>query len=256
MEACEYRTDKVNENITLIQRKDGLTFGTDAYLLYAYVKSQSKQKIGVDLGAGSGIISLLLASKGKLSKIYAVEVQEKFCELIKINAGNNSLADRVIPVRADVCTLSVSDLGGEADVVFTNPPYMKNHSGKGNDCDEKNIARREVLADIGDFCACGARLLKYGGAFYAVYRPERLARLFSAMKDSGIEPKRMTEVYPDSGSRPCLVLIEGRKGGAEGLFITPPLIMHKNAKAKVLEDTEQLKYIYENGEFDERYTKL
>ena len=86
MEACEYRTDKVNENITLIQRKDGLTFGTDAYLLYAYVKRQSKQKIGVDLGAGSGIISLLLASKGKLSKIYAVEVQEKFCELIKIHA--------------------------------------------------------------------------------------------------------------------------------------------------------------------------
>ena len=37
MNDLEFRCDKVNEDITLIQRKCGLTFGSDAYLLYAYM---------------------------------------------------------------------------------------------------------------------------------------------------------------------------------------------------------------------------
>lgn len=251
-----FRIDKVNDDITLVQRKSGLTFGTDAYLLYAYVRSHGKGSIGVDLGAGSGIISLLLANKGKLSKIYAVEVQKGYSELVSLNAEQNRLSERVISVNADVCKLSAEDIGGEADAVFTNPPYMKAQSGKENLCDEKNIARREVLATIDDFCVCGARLLKYGGAFYAVYRPERLAELLYSMKKSGIEPKRLTFVCPDAFTRPSLVLVEGRKGGGEGLFATAPLIMHKDTSAKPLEDTEDLKYIYANGEFDEKYRKL
>lgn len=256
MNDLEFRCDKVNEDITLIQRKCGLTFGSDAYLLYAYMKKHAKGSVAADLGAGSGIISLLSAAKGKYSKIYAVEVQEPYAELVRVNAKNNSLEDKVIPVNANVCALSAAELGGELDAVFTNPPYMRSSGGKENDNGEKNIARREVLATIGDFCACASRLLKYGGAFYAVYRPDRLSELFTAMTDAKIEPKRMTLVYPDAESRPCLVLVEGRKAGGKGLFVTMPLIMHKDASAKVLEDTEELGYIYDNGEFDERYRKL
>ena len=58
----------VNENIRLIQKKQGLTFGTDAYLLAAYVKEQ-RGATAVELGGGTGIISLLCAAKGKLGKI-------------------------------------------------------------------------------------------------------------------------------------------------------------------------------------------
>ena len=37
---ADERLDRVNENITLIQKKDGLTFGTDAFLLAAFIKEQ------------------------------------------------------------------------------------------------------------------------------------------------------------------------------------------------------------------------
>ena len=56
------RLDKVNENLTLIQKKDGLTFGTDAFLLASFIKSTPRKK-AAELGSGTGIISLLLAEK-------------------------------------------------------------------------------------------------------------------------------------------------------------------------------------------------
>ena len=72
---------KVNENISLIQRENGLTFGTDAFLLASFVKPQ-KSGVAVELGGGTGIISLLCASREKFSKIYCVEIQEDFAKII------------------------------------------------------------------------------------------------------------------------------------------------------------------------------
>ncbi len=248
-------TDTVNEKIVLIQSKGALAFGSDAYLLYAYMKYHKAGSFGVELGGGSGIISLLAASKGKLSKICSVEILRKQAKLISINAKNNRLDDKVIALNADIRALTSKDVGREADVVFTNPPYMKMGSGIENASQDMNAARRELCGDIGDFCKAASRVLRFGGSFYVVYRPERLCELFEAMRKSGIEPKRMTHVCPDASKPPCLVLVEGKKGGHGSLFATPVLIMHKSAASFPLEDTPELCRIYEKGEFDERYIK-
>lgn len=245
------RIDKVNENLTIIQKKDGLTFGTDAYLLYAFIRGKGNGN-AADLGSGSGIISLLCASKNKFKKIYAIEVQEVFYDLIKRNAEQNNLQERVIPICKNVKDVSQFDTEGTLDAVFCNPPYMKTQSGKVNDAEIKYIARHEVLGNIDDFCECASRILKTGGNFYCVWRPDRLTDLICAMRNSKIEPKRIVTVYPNEQSRPCLVLVEGKKGGSSGVFFTKPLIIYKNTGG---EYTDELKYIYENGEFDEQYQK-
>ena len=77
------RIDRVNENIQLIQKKDGLTFGTDALLLAAFVKSSPKS-IAVDFGAGTGIVSFLCAARNKFKKIYSVEAQSIFYDIISL----------------------------------------------------------------------------------------------------------------------------------------------------------------------------
>ena len=51
------RLDEINENLSLIQKKDGLTFGTDAFLLAAFMKS--RVKTAADFGSGTGVASLL-----------------------------------------------------------------------------------------------------------------------------------------------------------------------------------------------------
>ena len=135
---------KINDNLSLIQNENGLTFGTDAYLLSAYTVGW-KNKIGADLGSGTGVIPLLLCSREKAAKIYAVEVQESFCDLIKQNAELNGFSDRIIPVNKNVADLKAADLGQELDFVVSNPPYMKVNSGKRNEHDEKFIARTSTI---------------------------------------------------------------------------------------------------------------
>lgn len=242
------RIDRVNENILLIQKKDGLTFGTDALLLAAFAKSAPKS-VALDFGAGTGIVSFLCAARNKFKKIYAIEAQADFFEIIKRNIKLNNFDEKVDAIHKDVRELSYKDLGFEADVIFTNPPYMRADSGKVNDHSCKSIARHEILGNIDDFCNAAAKNLKHGGLFYAVYRPERMTELFYAMRAAKIEPKRLCTVHPDIDSSPSLVLVEGKKGASAEIKITKPLIMYKDIPHKNY--TEDFAYIYDNGCFKE-----
>lgn len=219
--------DTVNEQIKLIQRKDGLRYGTDAYLLSAYVRPAASAR-AVDLGSGTGIIPLLCLTKEKYAKAYAVEVQADFADVIGRNAALNGLEDRLIPICADLRGLKPADVGGEVNIVTANPPYMKTNAGKRNESDAKYIARHEVMGDVDDFCAAAARLLKHGGSFYVVWRPDRLCELMESLAKHKLEPKRMSFVQSDANAEPSMVLIEAKKGAAHGLRLSPSLILSEN----------------------------
>ncbi len=242
------RIDEVNDKLKLIQNTDGLTFGTDALLLAGYISG--KYKDGCELGGGTGIISMLLLTREKVGNIKLLEVQEEYAELSRKNAELNSLCERLIPVHTDIRDYK-SDR--EFDIVFSNPPYMKTSSGKANILDKKNISRHEVCGDITDFCKSGARLLKFGGIFAAVYRPDRLTDIIAAMRTSGLEPKRMTFVYADTRSESSMVLIEAKKGAKSGIMLTMPLIIYEdNSHTKYSYD---MNYIMENGSFPDYYKR-
>lgn len=244
------RIDRVNENIELIQKKNGLTFGTDALLLAAFMK-KSPKSVALDFGAGTGIISFLVSARNKFKKVYSVEVQKDFYDIICRNIELNNLGEKVSAIQKDVRELSYNDLGFEADVIFSNPPYMRAGSGKTNDQNEKSIARHEILGDIYDFCLAASKNLKHGGLFYAVYRPERMTELMYAMRAAKIEPKKLCTVCPDTESSPSLILVEGKKGASPEIKITKPLIMYTDkSHAKY---TEDFAYIYDNGSFTENY---
>ena len=114
------RLDRVNEKITLIQKKDGLTFGTDAFLLASFIKPRRTAR-AAELGAGTGIISFLLAARDKFSHISAFEIQDDFASLAQRNATLNGLDERVEIICRDVRELRSHELG-EYDAVFPNPP--------------------------------------------------------------------------------------------------------------------------------------
>ena len=245
------RIDKVNENLTLIQKKDGLTFGTDAFLLASFIKNTPTKK-AAELGSGTGIISLLLAERNKLSNIYAIEIQKDFVDLTKRNTHINDLDSKITTDNADVTSIKASDIDGEVDVVFTNPPYMKTDSGYANRITKKNIARHEVHGSITDFCLAAKRLIRFGGSFFAVYRPDRLTDILYAMREAAIEPKRITLVHADAASIPSMLLIEGKRGGKSGLRMTRPLILYSDASHT--EYGADMKYIMENGSFPEDFS--
>lgn len=236
------RINKINDNLKLIEKKNGLTFGTDAYLLSAFLPKKQNY-IGAELGCGTGVISLLATSRKKCQHVYAFEVQEEFCDLTRRNVELNGFADKITVIHKNVRDADSSDTGKEVDFVFTNPPYMKTDSGKANMYDEKNIARHEVCGNIDDFCACANRLLKHGGNFYVVYRPDRMTDLICALRNNNLEPKKITYIYPNSTTPPCLLLVSAKLGGKSGITVTEPIFIYKDGTT---EYTDKFASIYEN----------
>ncbi len=247
------RLDRVNENLCLIQKKDGLTFGTDAYLLAAFMRPQKRGR-AVELGAGTGIISLLCATRERFSHIDALEIQGDFAEMAQRNVMLNDLGERMTVRHADVREIRADSLGGEVDVVFANPPYMRTDSGKRNESDHKYLARHEVCGGIFDFCYAAGRLLKHGGKFYCVWRPDRLSDLMAALRAYDLEPKTMVFVHGDAESEPSMTLVSAIKGGAVGMRILPPLFLHdvsdRGERKRTL--TSRAQAIYDTMSFYEK----
>ncbi len=242
------RIDYVNDSLRLIQKTDGLTFGTDALLLAGYISG--KHKNALEIGGGTGIISMLLLCRDKAQRAVAVEVQEEFARLIERNAELNGLSERLTAVLCDIRDFKAAE---DFDLIYTNPPYMKTDSGRANAMDKKNIARHEVFGDISDFTEAARRLLKFGGTFAAVYRPDRLVDLIAAMRNSRLEPKRITFVHADTASESSMVLVEAKAGGKSGAILTRPLIIYKDKEHS--EYSEDMKYIMENGSFPDGFRR-
>ena len=219
VEDLQYRGYKI------IQKKDKFRFGMDAVLLANFV-SNAEGKTVVDIGAGTGIISILIAAKTKVKKIVAVEVQEQMAEMAARSILLNELDDTIDVLNIDVKDYMKIENCGKYDIVVTNPPYMKKGKGLLNEDDDISIARHEILCTFEDICYASKRILKSGGDFYLIHRIDRLVDILSCMRNEGIEPKEMQLIHPSFSKAPNLVLIKGKKDGNPELKILNPLYVY------------------------------
>ena len=110
-------------NIKIYQSKEGYRFSVDSLLLYDYVNLKKVNSIA-DLGAGSGIVGILLAKKFPDARVSLFEIQEGLVGLARNNVSLNSLDGRVEVVACDLRSLPASDVkGGKYGLVVSNPPF-------------------------------------------------------------------------------------------------------------------------------------
>ena len=79
------------KNLKIIQNTKGFCFGIDAVLLSDFAKNIKKNAKVLDLGTGTGIISILLCGKTNLEKIIGVEVQKEVADMAKRSSKLNNL---------------------------------------------------------------------------------------------------------------------------------------------------------------------
>ena len=227
------------KNLKIIQDTNGFCFGIDSVLLSDYAKNIKKGSKVIDLGTGTGIISILLCGKTELSKIVGVEIQKEVYQMAQKSIKLNNLENKFEIINQNITNLKDIYSRASFDVVVTNPPYKKENTGLKNEEEKKIISRHEVKATLEDFMQISSYLLKDKGEFYMVHRPERLVDIMSIMRQNKIEPKNIRFVCPNTQKAPNLVLIKGIKLGNPFLKVEKNLYVY-NENGKYTEEILQI----------------
>ena len=212
------------ENGPLFRQAEHFKIGTDSILLSDYVNLSSAKK-GIDLGCASGIITLLLLQRSEKLSMTGLEINGRACEIARENMEINGFGDKGRIICGDIREHRTLFTAGSFDLAVANPPYFPVGSGTEAPDADRAAARGELQCTLADICRAASFLLKTGGSFCLVHRCERLSEVFCTMSEYGIEPKRLRLVQQKAASAPCLILVEGRRGGRAGLKIMPPLIL-------------------------------
>ena len=247
MDVALYENERIDDlernGYRIIQNKNKFCFGMDAVLLSGFVcEREGHGRLSVrkglqiaDLGTGTGIIPILL--RGKLGKsadegsgpwIYGLEIQEEVKEMAERSVRLNDLEKDISIVAGDIREASKILGRGCFDVVTSNPPYKKSGVGLESPEMSRAISRNEVLCTFEDVAREAAGLLKPGGRFYLVHRPERLAELMDTLREYKLEPKRLRMVHSYIDTDAAMVLVESARDGGQFMKVEKPLIIYKD----------------------------
>ena len=197
----------------MIVEEKGLKITEDAILLSEFMKKYftrkgknlKGEKSFLEIGAGQGIISLLLSELDIISKIFAVEIQEEVFAALKKNIEINDLNGKIIPINKNI-----KNVNGEYDFIFSNPPYKKTSSGKMPENEMERISKYEILLTLDELILEIRRLLKNYGEFFVVVPNSRLNDVFRCIYENRLN---VLSVKVNKYKKVDLVVVHGKKGG-------------------------------------------
>ena len=193
---------------------------TDSMLLANFVRLPKNARV-LDLGAGCGTLGVLLCAKDSGCHVTGVELTETAHTAALDNIARNNLHNRMNSICADLRQVALP-LGG-FQVCVSNPPYFAG----GPASKENPLARREDHCSPGELFAAAAKALKFGGDFFLVHKPERLAELIACGAKENLEVKLLQLVRHKAGGEISLILLQFRKGGKPGLILEEETLFDK-----------------------------
>ena len=211
-----------NERVRLIQKKKGYRLSIDPLLLANFVRLKRHETL-LDIGTGCGIIPIYMSERGCANRLAGIEIQDELYDLALRNLALNGCTN-VEFFKGDARNRGKEF--GSFHVVVSNPPYVKERSGRKSPGISRLIARHESSLDLGSLLSVASAVLGTHGRLYLIYPAKRLAELIHAAKAGGLEPKRLRLVHSRAGEPAVLCLVECLKGGGIDLKVEPPLYIY------------------------------
>lgn len=221
LKANEKIEDLQCRGLRLIQSETEYRFTTDAVLLANFCRDMSG-KMCVEFGAGSGVVSLLLAVKKKPKNIVAIELQPVLADMAARSVEMNGL-NGIIDVKCGDLKNASSFVSGLVDVVVCNPPYRRTGSGERQLAENIALCRHEIAATLNDVVSSAAKILNNRGSLYLVHQADRACEIITTCSQYGIAVKEILPVCPRPNREPNLVLIRGVKGGQPDCKLRAPM---------------------------------
>ena len=161
------------------QDKCAMKVGTDAVLLGAWIIPNGSKRI-LDIGTGTGIISLMLAQKSEAS-IVAIDIDKESTEQAKVNVAESEFKNRVEVMHIAFQEL-VKRFESKFDLIVTNPPYFID-SLKNQADSSRKTARHADLLPFEDLITGVKKLLNEKGKFCLIL-PKNEASIFRKMAEA------------------------------------------------------------------------
>lgn len=186
---------------------------TDSMALAAFAKLPKQARV-LDLGSGCGTLGILLCAKDAGCTVTGIEISETAHQYALKNSRENQLQGRLNSICGSFTDITSLPDAGKFDICISNPPYFT----AGFQNPSTALARHEQTCSLEALVRSAALALKFGGDFYLVHKPERLAEIFSTACKNKLEPKRLCLLRHKEDGPVSLVLIQCRKGAKPGLL--------------------------------------
>lgn len=219
-------TPFLDGQVACFQPVEGYRFSVDALLLAWFaLKGETPRENFVELCAGCGIVSVLLA-KGGYQRGMVIELQEIMCLCARKTLDGNGLAERLLLHETDLRDLSPVLRSGSISTVVANPPYYRAGEGRVSPNRCEAVARHELECNLADVLSAARYVLPPGGRYLTVYPARRLGDLMVALPAAKLRPSRLALVHPRPDRGATHALMEAVKAGRQGLEVLPPVITH------------------------------
>lgn len=209
------------KELKILQPKNGYRFSIDPILLAGHANPLPNDRIA-DLGTGCGIISLILSHRHPETRIVGVEIQAALAAIARENVEKNCLTNRISILLKDVRKIMPVDLGGQVDLVVTNPPYIRQGCGRINPNLQRAIARHEVMLTLDQLLAATTRILTPHGRFMIVFPMERLHEVVEKTRLHGLGPSTIKLIHTKENMPAELFILTALFNCNPFLTILPP----------------------------------
>ena len=211
---------------------------TDSMVLTHFIRLPKHAAV-LDLGSGCGTLGLLLCSRDPGCSVTGIELDPTAHAAALENIQRNGLVSRMTSICGDLRSVSEIFSPGAFSCCVSNPPYF---SG-GPASKTTPLARREDTCTPEDLFRSAAWALKYGGDFFLVHKPERLAELITRGAEQKLEAKSLCLVRHKAEAPVNLILLRFRKGAKPGL-VWKEIILH-NADGTPTKQYQEIYHVQE-----------
>ncbi len=193
------------KQFTVQQDQCAMKIGTDGVLLGAWVSLKNNPDSILDIGAGTGILSLQLAQRSFSEIIDAIEIDENAFEQCVSNFETSPWGDRLFCYHASAQEFA-TEVKEEYDLIISNPPFYSDNYKSDNKA--RNTARFTDTLPFRDLVIVAFQFLSEKGIFALILPRKEEENFISIASEAGLFPKRICRVKGTATSEVKRSLLE------------------------------------------------
>ena len=190
------------KRFSIHQEQSVFRVGTDAVLLGSLASVEERNNI-LEIGCGTGIISLMLAQRNLNGKILAIDIDENAVDLSEKNFNSSPFSERLKVELADLNHFKNENL---FDLIVCNPPYFE-----ANPSEKDVLARQKVALNFDGLIKNTLKLLNNDGLFSVIIPAEDFANFLNKVEQNDLHLKKKIEIFGIEGGVLKRVILEFSK---------------------------------------------